>query len=60
MSAPEPINDLLLASMVATSTALTGITTSLLQDPSELNALVDDFRTEVPQPSSRYTERGNT
>ena len=54
MSVPEleaNINDLLLAGTETSSTALTGITNLLLQNPRELTALVDEIRTAFPRES---------
>ncbi len=51
MSIPEveaSINDLLLAGSESSSTALTGTTNFLLQNPAELATLVDEIRTAFP------------
>ena len=55
MSVPElevNINDLSLAGMETTSTALTGITSFLLQNPSELITLVGEIRTALLRESN--------
>ncbi len=45
------INDLLFAGSETSSTALTGITNFLLQDPSELATLIHEIRTAFPHES---------